>query len=202
MKDKWKNSLASLLISIAAVFALTTQTGCGTLDPGDDPVTEKYRPLVYSITYAGSVITLRNSDEDVRTKFEQVNDSLSALLITEQIDAFAVARVLSTLPVKELQGDDAQLIISTGAALLVVYDDALLTPETKSTLEMTARELRVIAGAIRDGIRDALAATAGPQGAAMKPDAKDTGMSAGMAFRMASIEQGNHSGATESKLSP
>lgn len=149
--------LLSVLAGVCALGLFLFTSGCITPDANTtpEPVAVKYAPLLYSVTYTGTVIHLRDNEQDLAA-FQQVKVGLDALLASEKIDAYAISRVLASLPVKELKGDNAQLILSATSSLLVAYQDQVLPPETKALMEFTASEVRVVASAIRDGLSDGI----------------------------------------------
>lgn len=154
-----------LLMAMVAAAGLLFSTGCATTgsEESNTTVMTEYAPLIYAVAYTGAVIHLRDNEQD-RPVFRQVKESLNQLLASDTLDAFAVSRALASLPVKELQSDNAQLILSTAASLLVIYDDKALPPNTMSFLRLTAAEARVVCVKLRDALADALAATATTSG--------------------------------------
>lgn len=146
------------LLGAAIILAGTSfTTGCSTGNSGTTPAPKaaKYAPLVQMAVYTGATVHLRDNEGDLPI-FEQVKESLDALLFADKLDIYAVNRVLATLPVKELKGDNVQLIVTATTALIVAYQDDILPPDTKSTLEFAASEARVVISAIRDALADAI----------------------------------------------
>lgn len=99
------------LMTMVTLVALIC-AGCQTTDGGKD-----YTGLIKTASYAGTAIALREHPE-WRGGFQTAQTELQFLASQESIDWSSVLIVVHRLPVKELQSQDAALII-TGASLLL-----------------------------------------------------------------------------------
>lgn len=114
----------------------------------------------------GTTIALQRHPE-WRMQFQQAFNELNVLANADKVDIAAVAAIINQLPVKQLQGTTAKLII--GDVQIVVQaltsGGAILSQDQYS-------DAKIIIGAIRDGVKMGLDATA-PQASISLPAASE-----------------------------
>lgn len=132
--------------SIFAAFAiaLILLPGCATFK---DPHSVTIR-AIRSATATGTVLALAEHPE-WREQFTAARDQLNALLKAGSLDFAQIQSIVAQLPVKELQGAEARIIISNAELIL---DDYV---KEYTTLDKVAA-VSVVAQAILDGLNKAL----------------------------------------------
>lgn len=134
IKEYWPLAVLTALMLVMGL------TGCTHLkDPNTGP---KIQSAVYVAAYVGTSEALRAHPE-WRGGFELASKEL-AILEAGKIDVLKLVEIVKRLPVKELKGDRARIIIDAATILLV--DQIGATPLEK------LEDLKPIVTAIRRGI--------------------------------------------------
>jgi hypothetical protein len=137
------NKINAILLGVVLLFPL----GCATSGPDKGKITPQSAvPAVKTATYLGTALTIREKP-DVLDEFQMVHKQLVLLEAQKAIDWTSVVVVLNNLPVKELRGTNAQLIISSGMVLLNTYANGALDPINKHI-----EDIHLIVKALREGI--------------------------------------------------
>ncbi len=136
-----KNPIPFLFLSLSLILS-----GC---------VAGRPQPIALAaITEAamvGSAVALNDSPE-LRPAFQTAHDDLGALLATGSLNAAQLTKILNELPIKELQGSNARIIIG---ATLVLFDSYI---QTATDINKVAA-VKDVAQALYSGLDAALTAT-------------------------------------------
>jgi hypothetical protein len=139
---------------LIATLTLTLFTGCATLPDGSTDVEKTLRRVGNAAelaAYTGTTLHLADNPTD-RPKFEIAVRALDALSNTNNFDPAALAAVLQSLPIRELQDPKAKIIIGS-AIMLYEFELKELIP-VEQPLYVAAVLQRV-----RNGLRRGLDAT-------------------------------------------
>ncbi len=137
------NKLIAILFGAALIFSV----GCATSGPDRGTVTPKSAvPAVKAAAYIGTALTLKQKPEALEG-FQIAHKQLTLLENQSSLDWTSVLVIVNNLPVKELQGAEAQLIITTSAILLNTYADGAMVPVNEHL-----EDIHVIVKALREGI--------------------------------------------------
>ncbi len=129
------------------ILAATLLVSCATTPEGK--ITQIH-DLTYAASSLGTQVALRQ-EPAWRSKFTIAYESLNTLINSGVVSGAALRGILASLPVKELKGENAKIIIETATTL---YD---MTVGTKVNLEAAPYTLAAAKG-IRDGLKVGLAA--------------------------------------------
>ena len=114
--------------SIAPVLLSIVLCGCASLDRTAD---ERFQSLARIATFTSCVIYLHDHPED-RPAFVAARTLLQALIVSKDIDPAALHEALRQLPLDELRGDNAAVIL----------DGETQNPKGTRIFGPVARELR------------------------------------------------------------
>lgn len=135
-----KNLLLALALTATLIF-----TGCATTPGGK----RDYAPVVKQAAFLGTFYAIKENPS-WRDEFETAAAQLETIAASERIDFGLVLLIAGSLPVKELQGSDAKIIITSAQLLLADYagGPALSLEQSEQT--------RAIVSALAVGIRAGL----------------------------------------------
>lgn len=131
--------------AILSTLALTIFTGCATFS---DPNSVTIR-AIHGAAMTGTILAVQEHPEWLPA-FKVAHDELGVLVKNGNLDFSQVESIIQRLPVNELHGSEARLIITAAGVLLDDYVRGL-TDLKKSAAAQT------IAQAIYDGLDRALA---------------------------------------------
>lgn len=142
-----------LLPTLTLSLLLLSGSGCSTFfnggGPGSGgPTATNLAPAIKVAVLVGSTYALREHPE-WRPHFEAAAQELAIIETAPQIDFTTVLAIITRLPVRELQSDDARLAIIGATILLSTYGEQAISLDQ-------LQELRPIVTALRSGIELAL----------------------------------------------
>lgn len=140
---KLKNFTLSL---VAIMFALSLFMGCATTSSNGK---RDFAPVVKQAAFLGTYYSLKENP-DWRDEFEMAANQLEVIAASERLDFSLVIAIASTLPVKELQGSDAKIIITSAQLILADYGGGPALDLNQS------EQTRAIVSALAVGIRAGL----------------------------------------------
>lgn len=132
-----------LVVAIGMVF-----TGCATVGNGNVSTVDKMIPIAKTAAYVGTFYAMKEHPE-WRPSFETAVAELKFLEAQEKIEFVTLISIVNRLPIKELQSDEAALIVGTATILLSEYGGMAVPLEQ-------VKDLHPVVTAIRDGIELAL----------------------------------------------
>lgn len=143
-----KKSLSIAIIGILCVAFVIWLTGCASTGGLNPVVLQIADTSVEVIVKDVTHLTLQKKPE-WRKDFETAYADVSVLAAQDKVDIATLAEIVNRLPVKEIKGTNAQLIISD--VEIVVQKFAPNNGQIVSTEKYA--DAKAIATAIRDGLR-------------------------------------------------
>jgi len=132
---------------IPILFAATLMVGCATSGPDKGKVTPKSAvPAVKTAAYLGTALTIKKKP-DTLDEFQMAHKQLTLLELQSTVDWTTLLAIVNSLPVKQLEGDTAQLIITSTFIILNTYADDAFVPVNKHI-----DDIHVIVKALREGL--------------------------------------------------
>lgn len=146
-------ALACLLIGCKSVPQVSTVNGVSVTNFVNVPDSERISKIAGNAAQVGSFAYLRAKPGD-RVYFVLANENLKSLINSSNYDAGALSSALSSLPIKELKGEQGAIVVMTAQ---MIVEDALDSAKDV----VTKRELvAAVLFKVQAGIQRALDATA------------------------------------------
>jgi hypothetical protein len=136
--------------ALALGCMLLFSTGCvrtpkeGQVIPPSQQI-DNYIPAIEASAMIGTRKVLKKHP-DWKDEFELAAADLEILATAEDLDFLTIMSIVQRLPVKQLQGEDAQLYIEGATVLLAGYGDRLVSLDKLENVSL-------VAGALAKGIR-------------------------------------------------
>lgn len=145
------------IISLIALASMLAFTGCQTTSNTDGTTTKAVDPIVLQLvaqdaTAVGATMLLQQKPE-YRPQLELARMSVKALLATGNGSPAELQAALSGLPIKQLQGNQGALIVTSAVTLIDAAGARLKAVDSK---QVWASYVQPIAQGIANGLDQAL----------------------------------------------
>lgn len=144
-----KKKLSAQIVCLSLALFLPIICGCAMFGGGEQAAeADRVAVLARIASYIGTANHLAAKPEDA-PKFQLVRNAVDSLLLGESVDLASLHEALSQLPIGELRGNKAAILVTSGFLLLEGMSgerEPIKTPE----------QVKALATAIRDGIGMAL----------------------------------------------